>query len=153
MKGNKFILVIGILIVLLSIGLPFCFTSWNNSLIDYPIVLTMYILFKCIYITALIFVIVWAFHASRARGHIYMLFMGTIILQLFAFAIRGAIYIKGFEEGFAAIIAIVPLIFYVAFIALLFKSNKKQLESDEKYVGKEIPVVSEKEAENRNKEQ
>ena len=152
MKKNIYLAIIGVLVVGLAIGLPFTFTKWNELIVANNEVLVLYIVSKAIFGLILIFGFVWSLVKERARGSVYMLLAASIIVQAEPILIRTSVYVNGFVLGFAILTLAVFLIAYVAFVGLLFTSNKKQLASDTKYQGSEIEVVDEKVAENRNKE-
>ena len=141
MKKNIYLAIIGVLVVGLAIGLPFTFTKWNELIVANNEVLILYIVSKAIFGLILVFAFIWSLVKERARGSVYMLLAASI-----------SVYVNGFVLGFAILTLAVFLIAYVAFVGLLFTSNKKQLASDTKYQGSEIEVVDEKVAEIRNKE-
>lgn len=143
MKKNFYFLISAIIILAVIIGLPFAFTNWNEQLNANSTVLAFYIVGKCIFGLCFIAFAALIFLKQLARGKAYMLIVSTLLVQLIPLLQRVGLNIPNFTLGFEIIVLALALVLYVAFLGLVFYSNKTQIASDNKYVGKTIDVVDE----------
>ena len=142
MKKNLTIVCVSAIILALVIALPFFFD--NKEIKFFDNILAMYIANKIVFGLVFIFSIAWCVIKERAKGMVYITFVTAGLLQGLPALCRLAPRMKDFGVGFEIIILALGLIIFVTMFALITWSSKKQLVSDEKYVGKEIPVQEEK---------
>ena len=149
MRKNGFLLIISALALTLSIVLMFVlgFNKGDDT------VFGLWLTAKIVYTIALVVVALVIFFLPTARGHLLFLFVPTMIVQFVPLLMRVAYNLEDFKVGFAVIVLIVSLIFYVGWIGVVYYSNKHHLASDnnEKYNAETIEVVSQKESEERNR--
>ena len=143
MKKNFYLLIIYALALILIIALPFAFTDWNPVLVHNKQILAMYIIAKVIFGGLFILIAVWSLLGKHARGSIYQLSLVSAFFQIVPLLVRVAVFLPSFRLGYSIIVLIISLMMYVGYLGLLFISDKKQVSSVNKYVGKEIPVVEE----------
>lgn len=142
MKKNIVIVCISAIILALIIVLPFCFKNDELRLSDK--IFALYITNKIVFGLIFVFSVAWCVIKERAKGFVYITLVMACLLQGIPALCRLAPRMKDFGMGFEIIMLALGLIIFIGVFAMIAWSSKKQLVSDEKYVGKEIPVQEEK---------
>lgn len=136
------ILIVGLIALGLMIGLPFSFN--NDELVKDTAVLVFYIISKSIFGLIFIFAVIWSVLQERARGAIALILLVATLLQGFPPLCRASLFMGAFTLPFNILVLAFGLIGFTVLFMMNHFSSAKQLEADQKYVGKEIPVQEEK---------
>jgi hypothetical protein len=135
------ILLVALIALGLMIGLPFSFN--NEAVVNNTAVLIFYIISKSVFGLIFIFAVLWSV-STRARGSIYLLLLVATLLQGFPALCRASLFMDAFTLPFNILMIALGLIVFVVVFMMNSWTSKTQVASDEKYVGKEIPIQEEK---------
>lgn len=136
------ILLVALIALGLMIGLPFSFN--NEAVVNNTAVLIFYIISKSVFGLIFIFAVLWSVLSTRARGSIYHLLLVATLLQGFPALCRASLFMDAFTLPFNILMIALGLIVFVVVFMMNSWTSKTQVASDEKYVGKEIPIQEEK---------
>lgn len=138
MKNRIIGFCISILVILTTVLIPIFIDNdfLKNSY------LIIYLIIKCLYLLALIGFSFYFFIKDSANSIMCSVLGITAAFQLLPLSIRG-LAVHQCQIIYSILVLMVGLILYLAIIGGLMIMNGKMNKSDEKNIGKEIPIESE----------
>ncbi len=144
MKRRIAELITTVIALILIILLPFFISFNGNAFYEDSVLLGIYIFSKCLYGVCLIAVTVWLMFARTEYGSGAAIFGITLGFQLIPLFVRLCLsYAGGVEIIWSVIVLCVSFLIYALLIIALLWTNKKRVQSEQKYAGNSIPVYDE----------
>lgn len=139
MKNRIIGFCVSVFVILTTVLIPIFIN--NDFLKDSYLII--YLVMKCLYLLALIGFSLYFFVKGSANSMMCSVLGITALFQLLPLSIRG-LAAHQCQIVYSILILMIGLILYLAVIGGLMIMNGKMIKSDEKSIGKEIPIENEK---------
>lgn len=147
MRKNILGLISFLLVLTLVVVLPFFFDNTFHNNDNY---LTLYIISKSAAVLLLIVGFIYSMFFKKANATTYITMTTVILYQFIPLLVRVFLNKSEYPMVLSFITLMVSMLIAVLIIGGVAISNKKMLESDEKYAGNTIPVKDSKELYDEN---